>query len=72
MQVDILSTKHFSFSRPQFGFGQCVKTQDGIIGYITGLSFYPDLKDWVYHIYRIDQEHLEEMGYEADELEALD
>ncbi|MCG8365630.1 MAG: hypothetical protein MJA27_20155 [Pseudanabaenales cyanobacterium] len=72
MKVDIFGTKHFSFSRPQFGFGQCVKTQDGAMGYITGLTFYPDLQDWVYYLYRIDQDYIEEMGYQADELEAFE
>ena len=71
MQVDILGTQYFSFSKPQFNFGQCVKTQDGIIGYIAGLTFYPDVKDWVYYIYRIDQDNNDEIGYEAHELEAF-
>lgn len=72
MQVDILSTEYFRFSRPQFGFGQCVKTKDGIIGYITGLTFYPDLRDWVYYIYRIDQDYNDEIGYEGNELDLFE
>lgn len=42
------------------------------MGYITGLTFYPDLQDWVYYLYRIDQDYIEEMGYQADELEAFE
>lgn len=38
------------FTSPQFHFGQMVRTYDGLIGYISGLLFYPDTQNWEYSI----------------------
>ncbi len=67
------NTELFTFTQPEHKLGQKVKTEDGYIGYIVGFDFYPEISTWVYGVYLLDrpQEMIEEIWYEASQLEVL-
>jgi hypothetical protein len=73
MYSPITSTDLFQFTQPEHRFGQKVKTEDGYIGYIVGLDFYPEISSWVDGVYLPDhnQELPEEIWYEASQLKVL-
>lgn len=67
------NTQLLQFTQPEHSFGQKVKTEDGYIGYIVGLDFYPETSTWSYGVYLLNrkQEVIEEIWYEANELKVL-
>lgn len=70
MQIKLNNTKQFKFTRPQYSFGQKVRTEAGQVGYIVGLDFYPETSIWAYGVYLVDRQNdlVEELWYEAEQL----
>ncbi|MCG8364344.1 MAG: response regulator [Pseudanabaenales cyanobacterium] len=62
------------FPSPQFRFGQKVRTNSGVVGYISGMVFYPDLKSWNYGLYLTNADNgevcgkIDEIWYISEEL----
>lgn len=71
MYSNIANTKLFEFTQPQLSFGQKVKAEANYLGYVVGLDFFPESKDWSYGVYLVDQNYqlIEEIWYTAQELE---
>lgn len=69
-QVNIFQPETFQFTEPEFRLGQKVKTPNELIGYISGLIFYPDVGDWCYCLHLPNQEDkgIHEIWYSAEEL----
>ncbi|MDJ0707735.1 MAG: hypothetical protein QNJ46_31050 [Leptolyngbyaceae cyanobacterium MO_188.B28] len=67
----MIQPETFRFTEPEFCLGQKVKTQSALVGYISGLVFYPDSKSWCYglHICNQDNDGIHEVWYSAEELE---
>jgi hypothetical protein len=72
--VEIFDTDSFQFSKPVFNIGQKVKTSKGSTGYIVGLGFYPEAKDWAYGVYFTDGKtrSIEKDWFSAEQIFALD
>ena len=70
-QVYMIQTESFHFTEPEFCLGQKVKTQSNLVGYISGLIFYPDMASWCYGLYLANQEDggVHEIWYLAEELD---
>jgi hypothetical protein len=73
MHSHIINTELFQFTQPEYRFGQKVKTEDGYIGYIVGLEFYPETSTWVYGVYLLNgkQAITEEIWYEGSQIKVL-
>jgi hypothetical protein len=74
MQIRLANTDQFKFTRPKFSFGQKVMTEEGQIGYIVGLDFYPESSMWSYGVYIVNHhnELVEELWFEAQQLRSLE
>lgn len=74
MQIRLANTDQFKFTRPKFSFGQKVMTDEGQVGYIVGLDFYPETSVWSYGVYIVNQhsELVEELWFEAEQLRSLE
>jgi hypothetical protein len=72
--LQIKDTEIFQFTEPKFSLGQKVESEDGFTGYVVGLDFYPDTNTWSYGVYIVDgrNEQIEEIWYEAEQLDAID
>jgi len=70
MQINFSQSDTLQFTQPQFVWGQEVITSKGIIGYICGFIFYPDVADWCYGLYLPETYggQVDEVWYSADEL----
>ncbi|MBD1995125.1 hypothetical protein H6G00_00585 [Leptolyngbya sp. FACHB-541] len=70
ISVEIVDTELFKFSKPIFNIGQKVKTSKGSTGYVVGLDFYPEAKDWAYGVYFTDEKNrsIEEDWFSAEQL----
>lgn len=69
---NITNPKLFQLNQPRFSFGQRVRTKNNLNGYIVGLDFCLETKTWSYGVYLTNRNHkfIEEIWYEAEELEA--
>jgi hypothetical protein len=74
MQIRLANTDQFKFTRPKFSFGQKVMTEEGQVGYIVGLDFYPETSVWSYGVYIVSQHNdlVEELWFEAEQLRSLE
>lgn len=72
--IEVIDTELFQFSVPIFKIGQKVKTSKGSIGYVVGLDFYPEAKDWAYGIYFADGKTclVEEDWFSAEQIVSFD
>ncbi|MBD2054593.1 hypothetical protein H6F88_00860 [Oculatella sp. FACHB-28] len=72
--VEIVDTEFFQFSKPVFNIGQKVRTSKGSTGYVVGLDFYPEAKEWAYGVYFTDGKtcSIEEDWFSAEQIVALD
>ena len=69
-QVCIFQPESFQFTEPQFCLGQKVKTRSNLVGYVSGLIFYPDVGRWCYGLYLPNQSDagIHEIWYQTEEL----
>ena len=72
MLIDVADLEFINFPRPQFYFGQLVKTEADGTGYIIGMHFYLEVGSWLYSLYIIERQATEEFWYEAKELKLLE
>ena len=70
-QVHINQTESLQFPKPEFCLGQQVRNRSNLVGYITGLMFYPDEGNWCYCLYSPNQRNggIHEIWYGAEELD---
>ena len=66
----IIQPEIFQFTEPEFCLGQKVKTRNDLVGYISGLIFYPDAGGWCYWLHFPNQGDggINEIWYVAEEL----
>ena len=67
----MIQPETFRFTQPEFCLGQKVKAHSALVGYISGLVFYPNLDSWCYglHVPNQGDGGIHEIWYAAEELE---
>ena len=72
MLINVADLECINFPRPQFYFGQLVKTKAEGTGCIIGMQFYLEVGSWIYSLYLIERQATEEFWYEAKDLKLLE